>query len=229
MRKNTADSNSTVGNYDYTFDNIFYLDGTIEVKVRASGFIFGAFWSPTTNTYSHNHTSHGYRVHDALATSMHDHVMNFKADLDVAGTSNTIERIAIEPVVLDFPWEDSHTSPRNTMHLVTRPVEKETGLDWPKNSGEMLVVTSEEVNSWGEKRGYRIVPGTGVGNPSHLSILNSTALGRAAGWAGKDLWVVKQKDTEPKSASGLNYFEPLNPLVDFGGFVDGEDIVEEDL
>ena len=73
---------STVGNYDYTIDYIFYMDGTLEVKVRASGYIFAAF-------YAANHTGsedeYGYRINDAVSSSMHDHVINFRADLDVAG------------------------------------------------------------------------------------------------------------------------------------------------
>ena len=35
----TVRSVSTIANHDYTFDYIFYLDGTIEVKVRASGYL----------------------------------------------------------------------------------------------------------------------------------------------------------------------------------------------
>jgi primary-amine oxidase len=70
---------STVGNYDYTIEYIFYLDGTLEVKVRASGFIFGSFFSHT------NEDEYGHRIQEALSSSMHDHVINFKADMDVAG------------------------------------------------------------------------------------------------------------------------------------------------
>jgi len=217
---------STVWNYDYTFDYIFYLDGTIEVKVRASGFIFGAFWTGNEA----NEDEYGYRVHDALATSMHDHVLNFKADLDVAGTDNTMMRVAVEPITLEYPWDDERTKPRNTMHLVHRPVEQETGLDWSRNSGEMFIVMNQnKTNEWGEKRGYRIQPGTGIGTPIHLSILNSTALGKSALWAEHDIWVLKRKDTEPRSASSLNFLDPLDPLVDFSKFVDDEDVVQDDL
>lgn len=217
---------STIWNYDYTFDYIFYLDGTIEVKVRASGFIFGAFWTGNEA----NEDEYGYRVHDALATSMHDHVLNFKADLDVAGTDNTMMRVAVEPITLDYPWDDERTKPRNTMHLVHRPVDKEAGLDWPRNSGEMFIVMNQnKTNEWGEKRGYRIQPGTGIGTPIHLSILNSTALGKSALWAEHDLWVLKRKDTEPRSASSLNFLDPQDPLVDFSKFVDDEDVVQDDL
>ena len=62
---------STVGNYDYTVDYILYLDGSIEVKVRASGFIFGAFWDARA---SQQRNEYGYKVHDAVSTAMHDHV-----------------------------------------------------------------------------------------------------------------------------------------------------------
>ncbi|KUJ06762.1 copper amine oxidase [Mollisia scopiformis] len=217
---------STVWNYDYTFDYIFYLDGTIEVKVRASGFIFGAFWTGTQA----NEDEYGFRVHDAVSTSMHDHVINFKADLDIAGTENTMVRVGVEPLTMDYPWDDENTTPRNTMHLVKKVVEKETGLDWPRNSGELfLVLNQNETNAWGEKRGYRVQPGTGIGTPVHLTILNSTTLGKAAEWAAQDLWVLKRKDTEPRSSSALNALGPLDPIVDFSKFVDGEDIVQDDL
>lgn len=31
---------STVGNYDYLFDYNFHLDGTIEIRLSASGYVF---------------------------------------------------------------------------------------------------------------------------------------------------------------------------------------------
>ncbi len=84
-------------------------------------------------------------------------------------------------------------------------------------------------NAWGEKRGYRVQPGTGIGAPVHLTILNSTTLGKGAEWASHDLWAVKRKDTEPRSSSPSNALSPLDPIVDFSKFVDGEDIVQDDL
>jgi primary-amine oxidase len=218
---------STLGNYDYTVEYIFYLDGTIEVKVRASGYIFAAFW-PSSSTKKEN--EYGYRVHDAAATSIHDHVLNFKADIDVGGTANTLMRIGLEPVSKEYPWDDKAVTPRNTMHLVEYVVEEETGLNWPSNSRDMYVVQNQNsTNAWGEKRGYRITPGTGMGTPPHLSILNSTTLGKSAEWAYQDLWAVRHKDEEPKSANPLNWLDPLDPLVDFSKFIDSEGIVQEDL
>ena len=221
---------STVGNYDYTIDYLFYLDGTIEVKVRASGFIFGAFYGSSDAIKLTKANEYGYRIHDAVSSSMHDHVINFKADLDIAGTTNTLVRVGIEPTTVSYNWEHADRASRNTMHLVNTPINEETGLDWPGNSGAVyIVLNNASTNAWGEKRGYRITPGTGMGTPPHLTILNSTSLGKAAEWAGRDLWVVKHKDTEPRSASPVNFIEPQSPLIDFAKFVDGEAIVQEDL
>lgn len=53
---------STMGNYDYMFDYQFFYDGTIEVTVRASGYIEG--------TYAGGNDEHGFKIHDALSGAM---------------------------------------------------------------------------------------------------------------------------------------------------------------
>jgi primary-amine oxidase len=53
---------ATIGNYDYLFDYVFNLDGTVEVKARASGYIQGAYYA--------NNGEYGYQIHDALSGSM---------------------------------------------------------------------------------------------------------------------------------------------------------------
>nr|POE79850.1 amiloride-sensitive amine oxidase [copper-containing] [Quercus suber] len=221
---------STVGNYDYTIDYIFYLDGTLEVKVRASGFIFGAFFKADDTD---NKDEYGHRIHDALSSSMHDHVINFKAgrflyiaylenacllgsDLDVVGPVNDMVRLVLEPTTKTYPWDLPEIQERNTMHLVEYPVLEETGIDWPKNSGELyLIYSTTETNAWGERKGYRITPGTGMGSTPHLTIVNSTTLGESARWAEHDIWVLQRKDTEPRSADPLNFLSPKDPIIDF--------------
>ncbi|PSR77242.1 copper amine oxidase [Coniella lustricola] len=214
---------STVGNYDYTIDYTFYLDGAIEVKVRASGYIYGAFYA--TNPFK-NEDEYGHRVHNALSSSLHDHVINFKADLDIAGTANDMVRMAVEPTVISYPWDQPYIKERHTMHLQEYPVTRETGFDWPWNGGEFyLVYSSDQKNAWGERRGYRIVSGTGMGNTPHLTVQNSTSLGDSARWAEKDIWVVRQKDEEPRGADPLNYLDTHHPLVDFTKVANAESLI----
>jgi len=218
-------------------DYIFYLDGSVEVKLRASGFIFGAFHPEAkasdlddVSDLKERSNEYGYRIHDAVLTSLHDHVVSFRADLDVAGADNTLIRTSVEPLTKTYAWDKPEVAgARNTMHLTHHTVTHETGMDWPKNSAQMYLIQSNETNKWGEKRAYRILPGTGIGTPPHLAILNSTTLGKSAAWSSSDLWILRHHDTEPASAHHMNYLEPLDPLVDFELMVDGETIVDEDI
>ena len=116
-----------MGNYDYTVDYTFFLDGTIEVKVRASGYILGAF----TNAGKENRF--GYRVDKAAATAIHDHVLNFKADFDLLGTSNTFFRVGVKPVEKEFSWDDERTNPRKTMYLVEEKFERELAEEFRRD------------------------------------------------------------------------------------------------
>jgi hypothetical protein len=214
------------------------LDGSIEVKLRASGYIFGAFHaeprsSSALASRSSSSNEYGYRIHPGVQTSIHDHVVNFRADFDICGPKNTLVHTSLEPLQRQYSWDEPEVSgPRNTMHLLHQPVTHETGLNWPKNSAGMYLITApNSTNKWGETRAYRILPGTGMGNPSHLTILNSTTLGNSASWSSSDLWVLKNHPaTEPGSAHHYNYLDPAEPLVDFNKMVeDREAIEDEDL
>ena len=88
----TLRSISTVGNYDYVFDYEFYLDGTIHVTVRASGYIQSAFWATGQGEQD------GFHIHDNLGGSIHDHVLNYKLDMDVGGTANSLMKTDLVPV-----------------------------------------------------------------------------------------------------------------------------------
>ncbi|MCJ1352887.1 MAG: hypothetical protein MMC33_002871 [Icmadophila ericetorum] len=220
---------STVGNYDYTFDYIFYLDGSIEVKVRASGYISAAYWPDSSTQKVGKRYEYGYRVHDQLATSMHDHVLNFKVDMDINGTANTLMRVGIEPTTKSYKWETG-SGPRNSMHLTQQPLTREKGLNWPPNGAEMFILyNTNSTNKWGEPRGYQIRPGTGMGNPIHSTISDTVITEQTAAWSTHDLWALKQHDTEPRSASAWNWIFPSSPLVDFSKFVNDEAILQEDI
>ena len=101
-------SMSTIGNYDYLFDYEFYLDGSIHITVRASGYIQSSFWASNMGGQD------GFHIHDNLAGSLHDHVLNYKLDLDVAGTANSLVKSSLVPtsevsVPLSFPFHSPST------------------------------------------------------------------------------------------------------------------------
>lgn len=84
---------STIANYDYMFSYTFFLDGSIEVSVRASGYILGGF--------SANNEEYGWTIHDNLSGSIHDHVLTYKADIDIFGEKNSLQKVEFVPVTTE--------------------------------------------------------------------------------------------------------------------------------
>jgi primary-amine oxidase len=210
---------STIGNYDYMFSYSFFMDGSIAVEVRASGYIQAAFYAKNED--------YGFHIHDQLSGSMHDHVLNFKADFDILGTNNTVEIISQVPHTTTYPWSKGKVF--NTMKLNRSFIlnEDESRFDWSANSqAQVLVVNRDEKNKFGENRGYRILPYTGA---AHLTVQNSSVLKNSANWANHDIMVSQRKDTEPRSVHKYNNQDTKDPPVDFDKFFDGENLNQTDL
>lgn len=214
----TIRSVSTVGNYDYMF-SYTSLDGSISVDVRASGYIQSAYYA--------NNEEFGCRIHDFLSGSMHDHVLNFKADFDILGTDNTMQLTTNVPVIKSLPWSGNQT--RNTMMLQRTLMENEDSsrLFYGSNGATQFhVINMDETNKYGEYRGYRILPSSGT---IHLTVEESSNLVNAAQWAGYDVQVTKQHDYEPRSAHPYNSQDVNNPPINFDNFLHSENLTQTDI
>ncbi|KAI1868056.1 uncharacterized protein JN550_006544 [Neoarthrinium moseri] len=195
----TVRSVSTVGNYDYMFSYSFMLDGTISAEVRASGYIQSAYYTTGSDF--------GFKIQEALSGSMHDHVLNFKADFDILGTANSIQLMKNIPVSRSFPWSNGKV--RNTMQLERSWFE-----------------TRIKTNKWGEYRAYRVLPMSGA---MHLTVEDSSNLVNAARWAEYDVQVTRQHDYEPRAAHPYNSQDVHDPPINFAEFFNGESLDQEDL
>lgn len=84
------------------------------MKVRASGYIFSAFFDDASRADlgDFGEDEYGYKVHGVISGSMHDHVLNFKADLDIGGQQNSLVKVDIEATNKTFPWDSEIESPR---------------------------------------------------------------------------------------------------------------------
>ncbi|KAK3690111.1 amine oxidase catalytic domain-containing protein [Podospora appendiculata] len=210
---------STVGNYDYTFSYSFFVDGSIAVEVRASGYIQSAYFA--------NNEDYGYKINEFLSGSMHDHVLNFKADFDILGTSNSIQLMTNVPTVKTYPWSKGKARSTMTLERSFLETEDEGRFNWAPNSAtQVLVVNEDEKNKNGEIRGYRVLPYTGA---AHLTVLNSTNLGNAARWAEYDIQVTQHKDSEPRAAHAFNSQDVADPPINFADFFNGESVRKEDV
>ncbi|KAJ1562398.1 hypothetical protein HK405_012622 [Cladochytrium tenue] len=219
---------ATIGNYDYIIDYMFHFDGTIEFEVSASGYLQATY-------YFEGEYKHGYRIHDALHGSMHDHVVAVKVDLDVAGTENSLQIVDIVQMKADVPdaWFPDYMEVGrhpNTMGISRKFVDSEDDarISWPDNGqGMAIVVNKNATNQWGEMRGYRVAPGVGA---VHQTITKTSPfLTNGANWASTDLAATVRKDTEPYLSDEFNQESHLTPLVNSDDFFDGESLDQQDL
>ncbi|CAN8097185.1 unnamed protein product [Discula destructiva] len=213
----------TIGNYDYQLSFEFGLDGAIQVLARASGYIAWAPWGDTTQD-----SDYGFKIRDGWSGAIHDHVLNFKLDLDINGPANSLYKTELKPYNgRTVPWSDVAI---NTMMLERSFIHNEDQgrIDWaPKSAATYAVVNRDFQNEHGELPGWKIYPSTG--SSISLIVQNSTMLANAGNWATHPLYAVKRKDSEPASSYMWSYYNVHQPLVDFSTFFDGESLEQEDI
>jgi primary-amine oxidase len=208
---------STIGNYDFLIEYSFFYDGAIEVSARASGYISAAYWD--------GNVDYGFHIHDYLSGSLHDHVLTFKADIDILGAKNSIQKVDLVPTTTTYPWSNGRSY--NTLKAPRSFLTTESSINWSANDAAMYsIVNKDTPNRFGEYKGYRMKRSAGS---THLTAVNATDTGKAAAYATHDFYVTKHKHSEPRAADAYNQYAPDDPLVDFAKFLNGEFIEQEDL
>ncbi len=83
---------STVGNYDYIFDWVFHDNGTIGIDAGATGIeaVKGVLAKTMHDPSAKEDTRYGTLIDHNIVGTTHQHIYNFRLDLDVDGENNTI-------------------------------------------------------------------------------------------------------------------------------------------
>lgn len=150
------------------------LDGSLETRVSASGYLQGGYWDPTQDQYgtrihrrssvyhlaSKRNLSH---LHFSVGT-LHDHVLNFKVDFDVVNEKNSLLEKRTKVREVSHPWLDEDWGPTmQQQYIESRYIdsEDESRLFYPANfQGVFAVVNKDEKNAWGVPRGYAVHAGS---------------------------------------------------------------------
>ncbi|KAI5857297.1 amine oxidase catalytic domain-containing protein [Durotheca rogersii] len=215
----TVRSIATVGNYDYLFDYAFHVDGSLEITVRASGYLQSSF-------YYRDQGKWGPRIQEATQGSLHDHVLTWKADFDIIDTANSLQITELRAVNTTQPWWPE-LGTFEQIELNAYNVETERELSWAENGQAAYCVNhARETNRWGVPRGYRIIPGK---SPIRLSTLASPFSRRNSAFTHAHLGVTRQHDAEVWANSVQNLNLPWAPQHDFTQFYDGEGVEDADL
>ncbi|XP_067869094.1 amine oxidase [copper-containing] 3-like [Heterodontus francisci] len=210
---------STLGNYDYVFDYIFHNNGVIETKVHPTGYLLTSFLSNQDVTF-------GGKIEENVLGNIHTHFLHFKADLDVAGTRNSIETKDVEYKLKSVPWKSDQEVYVPTVKNQILGTEKEAAFRAGTKVPRYLnFVNLDHTNNWGHYRGYRIQ----VVSLNPDRVPEEIPEEKAISWQRYQLAVTKYKDTEQRSSSIYNQNNPWKPAVYFDDFINDESIKNEDL
>jgi len=207
---------TTVGNYDYGFYWYFYLDGTIECEIKATGVLF---------TSAHPGGDHPYstEVAPGLAAPFHQHLFSARLDMTVDGLANAVEEVDVTglPIGPDNPHGNA------IVQRVTRLTrESQAGRRADSARGRTWrIVSTERTNRFGHPTGYTLYPESApvlLADPA-------SSLAKRASFAANHLWVTRYDPRHRYSAGDFVNQNPggagLEAFVAGDRDIDGTDIV----
>ncbi|GAA4706356.1 primary-amine oxidase [Phytohabitans rumicis] len=206
----------TVGNYDYGFYWYLYLDGTIELEVKATGIVF-------TGVYDERAAPYGSQVAPGLAAPYHQHLFSARLDMTVDGVANAVDEVDVVTRPMDAANPYGNAFGRAITRLRT---ESEAQRDAAGSRDRTWHVVNPAVrNRLGQPVGYALFP---QDKPTLLASEGSSVRRRAA-FATRHLWVTRYDPSERYPAGDLVNQHPggagLPRYAAADRDIDGQDIV----
>ncbi|WP_428368362.1 primary-amine oxidase [Mycolicibacterium sp.] len=168
----------TVGNYDYGFYWYLYLDGAIELEVKATGIVFMSGGEDGDNP-------HATPMAPGLRAPVHQHLFGIRLDMTVDGVANSVdeERVERMPVSPQNPWGNAFTRSRRRMRT-----ERQARRIADVNQGTVWRISSaDRTNRFGEPTSYVLYP---QGKPL-LAAADDSYIRPRAEFATHHLWVTR--------------------------------------
>ncbi|MCX6462944.1 MAG: primary-amine oxidase [Pseudonocardiales bacterium] len=202
-----------IGNYDYGFYWYLYLDGTIQLEVKATGIVFTAA-APS---------EYGTEVAPGLMAPFHQHLFSARLDMTVDGVRNAVEEVEAVRVPMGEGNPYGNAFARRRTRL-TRESEARRSAD-----GSVVrswhVVNPDVTNALGQPVGYALIP---EGKATMLADDASSIHARAT-FATHHLWVTRYDHAERYPAGDFVNQNPggagLPAWVAADRSIDGEDVV----
>jgi primary-amine oxidase len=206
---------ATVGNYDYGFFWYLYLDGTVEMEVKATGVVF-------TSSYAER-SDYATEIAPGLGAPYHQHLFSARLDMMLDGVGNAVDELDVRrvPVGEANPYGNAFT---RTATRLTR--ESEGARDADNSVGRVWRISNPgKTNRLGQPVAYVLRP---EGQPALLAD-ETSSIARRAAFATKHLWVTRQHPDERYPAGENVNQHPggagLPAFVADDESIDGEDIV----
>ncbi len=169
----------TVGNYVYGTYWYFKLDGTIACEVKATGIVF------TSGSRGPDDLAHGTQVAPGVQAHVHQHVFNFRLDMDVDGTANRVRQVDFAglPMGPGNPFGNAIVHGARTFR---REREARSCIDIG-SARRWRVESATAANRFGQPTAYELVPG---GNALPFAD-PASPIRQRAGFMDAHLWVTR--------------------------------------
>jgi primary-amine oxidase len=192
---------AVLGNYDYIVDWVFQPDGSIRVRVGATGIVEAkptvqrdATAAAAAEAASGRDDAYGRFVAEHIVAVNHDHYFSFRLDLDVDGLANRFHADRIEQQRLPEDHPRRSIWVHREQALAT---ESAARLDMDMHRPALWrVVNPESRNHVGYATSYQLVPGHGV----HTLLSDDDYPRRRAGFIDHHLWVTPRVAAERYAA-----------------------------
>ncbi|CAL9779352.1 unnamed protein product [Musa acuminata subsp. burmannicoides] len=192
---------ASVGNYDYTVDWEFQMDGLIRVKVSLSGMLMvKATAYGNLSQVPEGEDLYGTLVADNIVGVVHDHFVTFYLDMDVDGPSNSFVKVHMETQET-APGESPRKSYMKVVREVARTEEDAKVKLKLYDPSEFHVVNPSRLSKLGNPSGYKLVPGA---TAVSLLDLDDPPQKRAA-FTNNQIWVTPYNRSEEWAGGLLAY------------------------
>ncbi|WP_295461379.1 primary-amine oxidase [uncultured Pseudomonas sp.] len=187
---------STVGNYDYIFDWVFQPNGTFGIDAGATGIeaVKGVRSKTVHDATAKNDTRYGTLIDHNIVGTTHQHIYNFRLDLDVDGEKNTLTEV--DPIVAPNTAGGPRTS---TMQTETRLVDTEQQAAQKFDPATVrLLINPNKENRMGYPVGYQLIPYAGGTHPiaKGANFAKDEWLYHRLSFMDKQIWVTRYKPDE---------------------------------
>jgi len=214
---------STVGNYDYMFDWVFSDNGTMGINAGATGIeaVKGVKAKTMHDATAKEDTRYGTLLDHNIVGTTHQHIYNFRLDLDVDGENNTLTHM--NPVVNVNKKGVRKSAMEIEQHVVR--TEQDAAEKFDPSTIRLISNYSKE-NKVGNPVSYQLIPFAGGTHPiaKGANFSPNEWLFKRLNFMDKQIWVTKYNPTElyPEGAypnrsdkdTGLGQFVKNNDAID---------------
>lgn len=187
-----------VGNYDYIFDWIFQQDGSLAMRVGASGITQakGTAANTVKEAERKGDLLYGSLMDRGLIGTNHQHIFNMRLDMDVDGRDNTF--VTLTPRVVRAPASSRRTS---AWVVDERQFDREKDARIDDGDGaQWTVVNPRQHNSLGYPTGYLLdVHSQNAG----VLMSDDDPPAQRAAFTQHNLWVTRFDNTELYAAGNF--------------------------